>query len=126
MTRKVYPSHTSPQEAMRALAEAINLLVDEMPLSGVITVTSNANVTTDFGVWLGDATSGAITLTIPPAEAFTGKTFSMKKIDASANAVTVSPSDGTVDGAANYSLSSQWNAVQVTSDGDNWLITAKV
>lgn len=124
--KHVYPSHERPAEAMRVISEAINRLSDGAQYDGVISVTSSSTVTADFGFWVGDATSATVVMTVPPAEAHKGKSFSFKKIDASVNEVQVTPSDGTVDGAASVSLTSQWDAVTITSDGDNWLITARI
>ena len=70
------------------------------------------------------ATAGAFTVTLPAASGVTGKPFQVKKIDSSANAVTVD-GDGaeTIDGAASEDLLSQYDCLEVTSDGTNWVIT---
>ena len=70
---------------------------------------------------LSDATSGAVTVTLS-TEGSSDHWVNVKKIDASANAVTVEPDSGTIDGNANITLSSQYDAVDVYSDGTNWHI----
>lgn len=70
---------------------------------------------------LADATSGAVTVTLS-TEGSSDHWVNVKKIDASANAVTVEPDSGTIDGSANITLSSQYDAVDVYSDGTNWHI----
>ncbi|HSC14498.1 MAG TPA: hypothetical protein VLI71_05235, partial [Gammaproteobacteria bacterium] len=53
--------------------------------------------------------------------------LTVKKIDATANAVTID-GDGaeTIDGAATQSLPAQWNAKTVQSNGVAWFIIATV
>ena len=68
-----------------------------------------------------NATGGAVTATLPTATSAAGKHFTIKKIDASGNAVTVD-GDGaeTIDGAATYSLATQYKSVTVASNGTSW------
>lgn len=74
-----------------------------------------------------DATSAAFTVTLPPAAACKGFTVTIKKTDASANAVTVEGNASeTIDGAANVSLADQYDTVKVQSDGTNFLILSTV
>jgi hypothetical protein len=76
---------------------------------------------------LVNATGGAVTGTLPPAASCPGHTVTIKKTDASGNAVTVDGNASeTIDGAANYPLTAQWNSVTVQSDGTNFVIIASV
>jgi hypothetical protein len=71
----------------------------------------------------GDATFAAFTITLPTAVSKDGQTFTIKKIDASGNAVTVgTTSSQTIDGSTTYSLPTQYKYVTVVSDGANWII----
>ena len=71
----------------------------------------------------GDATSAAFTITLPTAVSKDGQTFTIKKIDASAYAVTVgTTSSQTIDGSTTYSLATRYKYVTVVSDGANWII----
>jgi hypothetical protein len=68
-------------------------------------------------------TVGAFAVTLPTAVGISGRIYVIKKVDASANAVTVTPTGAeTIDGAANYPLNAQWQVVRVVSNGANWLI----
>jgi hypothetical protein len=79
------------------------------------TLTSN-----DYTV-LGDATGAAFNLSLPTAVGITGRIYILKKIDSTANAVTVDPSGTeTIDGAATVSLALQWSRITIQSDGANW------
>lgn len=70
-----------------------------------------------------DASGGAVTITLPLASQHVSRVYSIKKVDASANAVTITPSStDTVDGAASYSLTNQWDSVTVISTGTEWLV----
>lgn len=72
-----------------------------------------------------NATAGAVTVALPPAALFTGRLVAVKKIDATANAVTIDPSGAeTIDGAATLGLSAQWQTAFLLSDGANWLAIA--
>jgi len=70
-----------------------------------------------------DASGGAISITLP-ATTTPGVRFVIKKTDASANAVTVV---GTIDGATNYSLATQYQYVSIISTGTSgvWFIVGK-
>ncbi len=78
-------------------------------------------------VWICDATSSNQTFTLPAAATMTGLKFTFKKIDVSANTVTITP-DGSekIDGAANYIISSLYESITIISDGSNWYIISKV
>lgn len=67
---------------------------------------------------LMDASSGPVTVTLPPPSA--GTQVVVKKTDPSANAVTISSPSGTVDGGVSLSVSTQWTAITVVSDGTNY------
>lgn len=69
-------------------------------------------------VILGDATGGVVTVSLPAASAQSGRRLSVKKIDASANKVTVVAAGGDlIDGAATEDLLAQYDAVTIVSDG---------
>jgi hypothetical protein len=73
---------------------------------------------------LADATSGNITLSLPPATGCDGFDIVVKKIDSSANAVTidVAETDGTIDGQASIVIDAQYDSYSFVCDGSNWWI----
>jgi hypothetical protein len=88
--------------------------------SGTITVLTKTldyiAVATD-SVILVDATAGAVAITLPTA-AVSGTTIRVKKIDSSANAVTVTRAGAdTIDGATTQVISSQYTAIDVIANG---------
>ena len=74
-------------------------------------------------VLLVDATSGAVTVTLPAAASSIGMRLIVKKIDASANAVTIDGSGAeTIDGAATQSTTTQYAGWTIVSDGTSWFV----
>jgi hypothetical protein len=86
-------------------------------------VTATGNVQSGDYLLLCDSTAGAVTITLPPAALVPGRIYVFKRVNAGANNVVV---DGyaseTIDGAATYTLSSQWAGVTVMSNGTAWFI----
>lgn len=65
-----------------------------------------------------DCTSGAITVTLPLAVNYNFKKYCIKKVDSSANAVTVGVSGSdNIDGASTTTLTAQYDSVIVVSNG---------
>jgi len=71
---------------------------------------------------LVDATAGPVTITLlASATAGDGFRLVVKKVDSSANAVTVDgTASETIDGATTSTLSTQYDSVNLVSDGSNW------
>jgi hypothetical protein len=71
-----------------------------------------------------DASGGAVTVLLPAVGGSNGRRLSVKKIDASANIVTL---DGffiaeTIDGAGSFDLLAQHEVVEIVCDGTEWWI----
>ena len=89
----------------------------------VATKTANYTALQSDDVILGDATSGAITITLPTAVGFSGKVFNIKKTDSSINSVTIATtSSQTIDGALTAPLISQYQSLTLVSNGTNWSV----
>ncbi len=89
----------------------------------VATKTANYTALQSDDVILGDATSGAITITLPTAVGFSGKVFNVKKTDSSVNSVTIATtSSQTIDGALTAPLISQYQSLTLVSNGTNWSV----
>lgn len=71
-----------------------------------------------------NAAAAPFAVPLPPAAACGGREYIIKKVDASANAVTLSDvSGGNVEGAASVAITGQNAFVKVQSDGTQWVIT---
>ena len=90
----------------------------------VVTKTADYTATIiNDAVILCDATSGVVTITLPTSVGNAGKTFSVKKIDASGNNVVLDGNGSqTIDGSTTKTISTQYGEVRVVSDGSNWFI----
>ena len=88
-----------------------------------ITAASDSLVTTDHTA-LCDCTSNNIAIAIPASSTATDSNrYEIKKIDSTANTVTITPdSPATIDGAASLTLTAQYETVTIVSDGTNWHI----
>lgn len=92
-----------------------------LPLDNVVGVTAAYTVGTLEEVVLADASGAAFTVTLPAPTL--GARATVKKVDASANAVTVAtPGTETIDGAADRSLAAENEVVRLVSDGANWFV----
>ena len=76
---------------------------------------------------LGDATSGAFSVFLPTAASMPDTPITVKKVDASGNAVTIDGNGSeTIDGATTKTLAAQYDSMTVVSDGTTWHITAVI
>jgi hypothetical protein len=72
---------------------------------------------------LVNAGNGAITINLPAVDSNTGRQLIVKKIDSSANAVTIDGSgDETIDGSASQVISLQYESLTLACDGSAWYI----
>ena len=92
----------------------------------VITDTSGTNTTISTTTGIEEVhliSNGAnnVAITIPAAStAGEGYKYQVKRLGT--GTVSVAPSSGTIDGAASFSLASQYDSVTVVSDNSNWFI----
>lgn len=71
-----------------------------------------------------DCTANTFTVTLPASSGRTGRILIIK--NSGAGTITVDGNGAeTIDGAATYSLSVQYETIQIMSDGTNWKIIAK-
>lgn len=83
------------------------------------TITTSATAAVTDYTLLCDATGGVVVVTLPTASGATGRIYTVKKIDASANNVTLA----TVDGGTK-TISVRYSGYTVQSDGSLWYIIA--
>jgi hypothetical protein len=69
-----------------------------------------------------DATGGAITITLPDARRFWGYEYTIKRLNAGANLVTIDGDGALIDGGATFPIGTQYEAITVSSDGEAWWI----
>lgn len=108
-----------------AFTSSLRAGVAQLPIVGPQRlVTLDTGVRGNDCVLLGDATAGTITITLPPLATsnFRGRFLVVKKIDGSANAVTLDADAALVDGVATFSLTAQWDTIWLTAGADAWYI----
>jgi hypothetical protein len=108
------------------LLTAMNWQVVSETTSFVVTAPTTGTTTTGSNklFYLCDATAGAIIATLPSASsAGDGFTVAFKKVDATANTITLQPTGSdAIDGAINYLLSTQYTDVVLVSQTSTWYI----
>tara|TARA_R110002096_G_scaffold320427_2_gene514477 strand:+ start:1379 stop:1804 length:426 start_codon:yes stop_codon:yes gene_type:complete len=73
-----------------------------------------------------DSTAGAMLVTLPLASTCTGRRYTIKRIDASANAVTLAPtSPELMDGSGTAVTIASMEAIEVQAGTDYWDIVSK-
>ena len=100
--------------------------ISNVAIGAAITTKNTAyTATANDETILANVSAGAFAITLPTAVGAPGKTYCIKKIDSSANAVTVNTTSAqTIDGATSRLLTNQYDAIQVQGDGSNWFIIA--
>ena len=91
-----------------------------------VSVDVSANYTVSpIDRWLNcDATAGGFTGTLPDATRVPDQTITVKKTEATLNVVTVQALNGTIQGSATKTLTTQWASITLYSDGSAWYIFA--
>lgn len=118
------------QQIITIQQELARLRVVERGLGGgaqvlAVNVITAASVTLDttYCVVLCDATSNAITVNLPAISAQAGIIYHIKKIDASANAVTVEGNASeTIDGSLNQIITTQYTNMMIVAGLTEWSI----
>ena len=89
----------------------------------VTSISANYTASTSDQVILTDATSTAITITLPAASGNSGKFFYIKRIDQSVHAITLDGNGAeTIDGDTTHILDVQYDCCFIVCDGSNWYI----
>jgi phage-related tail fiber protein len=70
-----------------------------------------------------NATGGAIIITLPPVAGCVGMRFRIRKVDASANTVTLDANGvETINGALTQVLANRYDQIEIEGDGTEWAI----
>lgn len=89
----------------------------------VKSITASATLDGTATLILADATSAAITLTLPSPSTATNRIYGVIKTDSGSNAVTLTPAASeTINGASSKALSAQYDKTWIFTDGTNWYL----
>lgn len=123
----VIPSAVTSTELgyVSGVTSAIQTQIDSKRSGDFALTSKSANYTllsTDEIV-TSDATGGTFTLTLPTAVGITGKSYKINRIDNNlGNAVIVDANGSeTINGVLTLQLRTQWESLNIISDGTNWL-----
>lgn len=98
--------------------------VDDGYLFPITSVTADYTATVNDSFLPVNASGGAIIVTLKPAAEAEGKKITVKKIDSSANTVTIDGNGSeTIDDALTQIIISQYDSIDLMSDGTEWWIT---
>jgi hypothetical protein len=87
------------------------------------TVSTSATVSTAYRLYLINAASGNLTMTMPSPSANTGTAWFLKRTDNTTSVVTIAPNSAElIDGASSGYVPNSVGAVEIVSDGTNWWI----
>tara|TARA_R110000851_G_scaffold112016_1_gene235993 strand:- start:442 stop:1038 length:597 start_codon:yes stop_codon:yes gene_type:complete len=95
-------------------------LINAISSTQAVTAADSPVTPTTSGTLLCDASLGAIVVNLDPASS--GIVLNVKKIDASVNAVTLTPTSGTIDGSISAPIAVPFLALTVVSNGTDWFI----
>ena len=128
----VFKQKTGTDLEFRTIVEGPNFFSTENTddltfsvLSATRSITTTGNIlATDTTVRI-DASSGAVTATLPDATTNSGKIFAIKATDVT-NTVTIDTAAGNIDGSASVTLDNQYDSIIVQSNGTNYDLLANV
>jgi hypothetical protein len=87
------------------------------------TKTTAYTITTAESMVPCDATTAGFSVTLPTAVGNSGQEYVIKKLDSTANIVTVATtSSQTIDGVTTKTLTTQYQTIRVKSNGANWWV----
>jgi len=95
-------------------------------LVGINVKTVTVDYTFESDVWLvrGDASGGALTVTLPPASDRPGRLVAVSKVDDTVNPVTIAPSSGNMlaEESGSFDLVLQSEVLSLISNGSDWTV----
>lgn len=119
--RQLGPSGRTDAAYIQQMASAISEL-QSYQTSTLTQISSNYLANTPNEVILVTAPA-PVTVSLPLAKRFYGRTLFVKKMDTSANAVTIAAQSGeTIDGASSKSIATQYMSYTLMSFGTGWVI----
>ena len=101
----------------------MSLYINGIDISNNVTntITTGTTLTSSYRTVLCDATIAPFTVTLPAASTSKYQIYTIKKIDATGNSITITPNGvETIDLNLNKVLNSQNVSISIQSDGANW------
>lgn len=124
MSRPVFRPWQGADDTRRGSAEWAGLLNNYVVL-GTKTVTAGYTASIKDHTIRADATAGNVAITLPAAASCLAKVWTVKKVDNSANLVTIAATEA-IDDAATATINTQYGSISVQSNGATFDIVAVV
>lgn len=122
-----FPSALGPVDEVNLLQTMEDLgYVQSATAPGVVTKTANYTITTDDHGVLVNATTGPVTITLPPVSRARGLVFHVSKRDPTGNVVTLAAAGGdTINGQPSQAISVQYTTITIQAPdiGTDWVVT---
>lgn len=101
--------------------------VDGSMAMAIRTISANETIGVADNTVLVDASTSAVTVTLPSATGISGRIYTIKKIGGGLdNDLTITPAgSATIDGGSSYKIYNNWTFVTLQTDGTNWYIIKK-
>jgi hypothetical protein len=127
---KSFQDHVNAQTDLRVGTTGTansTMQVDGSLSMSIKTVSTAYTLTGTDNTVLANTTGGAITVTLPSPASIPGRIYTIKKIGTGGldNALTITPSGGTIDGGNSFVIYNDWTYVTLQTDGTNWYIIKK-
>jgi hypothetical protein len=92
--------------------------------NAVATLTANTTIVVDTHETVyGNSAGSDITFTLPTAVGISGRRFRFMRINSGAGNVIIDGAGSeTINGALTYTLTNQYQYLEIESDGSNWII----
>ncbi len=121
-TQKIVFQNSLNEALLTIDTETGQIIFEGSVAQGTETIIATSTLTTDDGRYIFcDATSAGFTITLPTAATSAGLEYSFVRTDATANVVTIDGAGAeTINGAANTTLTAQYQTVTVACNGTTW------
>ena len=110
---------------LNGVVNVTSLVLNGSFASALNTKSTSATLTVADSTVLADANAAPVTITLPLATNSSGRVYNIKKVDSTANKVTVAVSGSdSIDGNSTLILFSQYQFIVLVSNGTNgWVVT---
>jgi len=116
------PSGSSFYYSDEGVQTPLGIAVGVFVTPAIRTESSSYTIVDGDGTILVDTLSGNVTITMPSV-LLANNYYNIKKIDTSGNKVIiVTPGSETIDGDAQVEITTQYESLQLITDGSNWFV----